>query len=100
MARKPYKKIFGDKNKLDTMLALRRMGWTYTGLALLYNVDFSSIYHECNKFHVKRTKNSVDFSIRTLLSELDIKVKKDKTYKDYLQEAGYKSHYYLDKLYL
>ncbi len=94
MARKPFKMIFGDRNKLDTMLSLRRHGWTYGSLALLYNVDYSSIYHQCKKFHVEPPGYRVDFSVRTILRDLGIKAKKEKMYADYLRESGYKSQMY------
>lgn len=89
--RKPFKMVFRNKHKLDSMLSLRKMGWTYMSLALLYGVDYTSIYHECKKFNVKKEKDSVDFSVRSILNDLGIHAKKEKTYADYLREAGYKS---------
>lgn len=94
MSRIPFKKIFHtDKKKLDFMLSLRRQGWSYLSLAFVFGVDHSSIYHECKKFSVTTDHGTIDFGIRTILRDLDIKVPKVKMYADYLREAGYKNYY-------
>ncbi len=84
---KPYIKIFENRDRLTKMLELRQNGWTYTSLALIYGVDHSSIYHQCKKFHVEKKEGPIDFSIRSLLRELEIRVPKEKTYADYLNES-------------
>lgn len=94
MSRLSYTRVFRDKGNLEEMLSLRRKGWTYHSLAFLYGVDHSSIYHECKKFEVEPIKKKVSFSIKSVLSMLEIKVKGPKTYNDYLREAGYKSQEY------
>ncbi len=92
--RTSYKKVFGDKELLESMFRLRRKGWTYMSLAIVYGVDFSSIYHECKKFNVKRSKKTVELSVKSVLDGLGIKAKKEKMYQDYLREAGYKPQEY------
>lgn len=97
MSRKPYKKIFfNDKKKLDLLLDLRRQGWSYFSIAFIFGVDHSSIYHECKKFSVEKNHETIDFSVRTILHNLDIKVPKVKMYKDYLRDAGYR---YIPRIY-
>lgn len=96
MIRKPFKKIFKDKQKLSTMISLREKGWTYKSLALVFGVDYSSIYHECKKFHVEKRGESVDFSVRSLLTNMGIEAKKERMYADYLREAGYRPNDYTE----
>lgn len=88
--RTPYKKVFAEDQILNEMLQLRRAGWTYMSLALLFGVDYSSIYHQCKKFNALKFDKPVNFSVKSILSTLDIKSKKVKMYEDYLREAGYK----------
>lgn len=85
--RRPFTKPFRNKNRLITMLSMRENGWSYTGLALVYGVDHSSIYHECKKFNVGRKSESVDFSIKSILSGLEIRVPQERTYAEYLEES-------------
>lgn len=88
--RTSYKKVFKEDQILNGMLQLRRSGWTYMSLALLFGVDYSSIYHQCKKFHALKLNKPVDFSVKSILRTLDIKSKKVKMYEDYLRESGYK----------
>lgn len=94
--RTPFKFIFDDKKKLNEMLELRKKGWTYVSLGFLYGVDFSSIYHECKKFHVeppvkatRSNKAGIVLSPDNILKVVGLKPKKIKTYADYLKDAGY-----------
>lgn len=93
MTREPYKKIFSDKKLLDMMFSLRIKGWSYPSLAMIFGVDYSSIYHECEKFHIKKMGNN-NLNMKLILKELGVKAPKLKTYEDYLKEAGYKSQSY------
>ncbi len=94
--RAPFKIVFNDKKKLDEMLELRKRGWTYMSLGLLYGVDYSSIYHTCKKYNVEplfSTKglNKLNFnlSINHILKTIGLRQKKIKNYADYLKDAGY-----------
>lgn len=82
-----FKMIFNDKNKLNEMLELRRLGWTYVSLALIYNVDHSSIYAQCKKRHIKCPIRPISLDISALLKNIEVNVPKDKSYKDYLKEV-------------
>jgi hypothetical protein len=93
MSRRPFKIVFSDKNKLEAMIELRKQGWTYHSLALVFGVDFSSIYHECKKFHVEKGKDNIDFTPRSIIHLLEIKAQEPKMYADYLRE--YKSQRFL-----
>jgi hypothetical protein len=47
------KKIFTDKKVLEKMLDMRRNGWGYVNLGIVFGVDFSTIYYECKKAGIK-----------------------------------------------
>lgn len=81
------KNTFSDLNKLDLMVRLRRNGWTYQSIGLFLDVDHSAVYQHCKKLKVK--KDRVGFSIYNIITSLSIKVKvkKEKMYKDYLEES-------------
>lgn len=94
--RSPFKIIFDDKKKLHEMLELRKKGWTYISLGTLYGVDYSSIYHECKKFHVeppikatRLNKAGINLSTGYILKIVGLKPKRIKSYADYLRDAGY-----------
>lgn len=85
--RAPYIEVFKDKRLLDYMLRLRRSGWTYKSLAIVFNVDFSSIYNACKVHGVVKVEPDVILSIPNLIEIAHIPIpKKPKTYKDYLRE--------------
>lgn len=50
IVRNSYVKVFVDKQKLYEMALLRRMGWTFTALAILYNCDRTSVRDQCRKY--------------------------------------------------
>lgn len=52
MARMPFHKLFYDKQKLYTLVNLRRNGYAYTSLALIFKCDVSSVRHQCDKYMV------------------------------------------------
>lgn len=76
--------VFKNEDKLRKMLELRRQGWTYQSLALIYGVDHSSIYNWCKIKHIPRPKEPISLDLSQLLSQIGFEVKRDKTYADYL----------------
>lgn len=42
-----------NTEELEKMLDLRRQGWTYSAIGLLYNKDHSTILHHCKKHGVE-----------------------------------------------
>lgn len=81
-----FVKIFVDKDKLNEMLRLRREGWTYEGLAIIYGVDHSSIYKWCKIKRIHKPVQKLSLNFSDLLIDLGITEKPAKTYKDYLLE--------------
>lgn len=96
-----HKHVFSNKRKLELMLRLRKEGWTYHSLGFVFGVDYTSIYGECKKFNVKKEKENVDLSVRSILTNLGIRARKVKSYEDYLMQAGYKKpQVFLEESYL
>ena len=94
-------RVFRDKDKLKTLKELRKKGYTYHSLAFLYSVDFSSIYHHVKgvtpQSHlVLNLSNLLScFQVDTsdILSLLDLHVKQQKSYEDYLRENEQKRRF-------
>ena len=79
--------IFKDDEKLNRMLQLRREGWTYVSLALIFGVDHSSIYKWCQIKRIDNPPHPISISISNLLDLSGIKEpKREKTYQDYLDD--------------
>lgn len=45
-------RIFTNKHELEKIFELRRQGWTYQAIGLLYDKDHSTIVHHCKKHGV------------------------------------------------
>lgn len=88
-------RVFKNKKNLESLIRLRRKGYTLKSLALIFNVDFTSVYH-----HVKGIKSEnvliltlsnifltfqVDYI--SIIHLLDIHPKQQKTYAEYLAES-------------
>ena len=89
---------FKDKQLLDTMIAMRRQGWTYETLALIFKVDHSSIYKACKIRHIRRPQKTLSLDLPNILYEVGIKPPKEKTYQDYLVEDKYRKYPNLKKI--
>lgn len=98
---------FKKPEYLSQMLLLRRAGWTYKNLAILFHCDFSTIYHHCQKYNVRSLLHvTVTPNIIGIISQAEIRyvipIKKDpqwyydefgekinagKSYEDYISDA-------------
>lgn len=47
-----YPRIFKDESLLNEMLSFRRQGLTYDQLAIVYNVDRTTIKHWCDHYQL------------------------------------------------
>ena len=54
--RKNDKKKFLDKTKLYEMLQLRRIGFSYNILSLMFDVDRTSLSYQCDRYQIKPTE--------------------------------------------
>lgn len=98
---------FKKPEYLNQMLLLRKAGWTYKNLALLFKCDFSSIYHQCQKYNVRPVVHiTITPNIIGIISQTEIRylipIKKDpqwyydqfgekintgKSYQDYVRDT-------------
>lgn len=78
--------IFKDREKLKDMLEMRKQGWTYESLAIIFGVDHSSIYKACKIRGIVRIKEPISIDLSLILNELGIKPREEKSYQDYLEE--------------
>lgn len=62
------KKIFSNKELLEKMLVMRRAGWDYISLGIIFNVDHSTIYYECKKASVNK-QGGVSFCIPFIIKQ-------------------------------
>lgn len=90
-----YKRVFDDKEKLQKMLVLRDVGWSYNALAIRFNVDHSSIIYQCQKHKelfnqpdkltiYKKDALKEKYKYKDLLNE---RICKGKNYAEYLKES-------------
>jgi len=79
---------FKNPNVLNAMIELRRRGWTYKSLGIIFDVDHSSVYNACKIRGIEIPKHPVSLNIFELLSKFiqPPKEQKLKTYADYLEE--------------
>jgi hypothetical protein len=82
--------VFNDKKKLEEMLNLRKAGWTYQSLAMIYGVDHSSIYGQCKKYGIPKSPVNINLNISSILVLLEIRSKPAKSYSDYLVEERHR----------
>ena len=88
MKNRVFKKVFTDKNRLNSMIQFRQKGFSYLSLAVIYGVDHSSIYYICKKYGVEKGGHNIEFSIPTIISLSDVTVRRrPKSYAEYLEEA-------------
>lgn len=92
--RNPYRKVFASNRKLITMLELRRSGWDVVSLAFVFGVDPTSVYDQCKKYYIPRGDEPLHFSVGFILSQENIKVRKEKSYAEYLSEAKMRDREY------
>jgi hypothetical protein len=90
--------VFKDRQLLDTMIEMRRQGWTYETLGLIFKVDHSSIYKACKIRHIRRPQTPLSIDLTSILRDVGIKPPKDKTYQDYLVEDKYRKYPNLKRL--
>ena len=83
---KPYINVFKNEAQLNEMIRLRREGWTYKSLATIYGVDHTSIYFWCKKMSIPRPVITISLDISEILDKMGIKVRRHKSYADYLKE--------------
>lgn len=81
-----YQKKFTDKRKLNTMLELRKQGWSLVSLGIIFGVDFSSIYHLCKKYHIEKGDEELVFNLKHIIALTNVSVRLPKSYADYLEE--------------
>lgn len=81
-----FRMIFKDVDKLKDMLEMRKQGWTYESLAIVFGVDHSSIYKACKIRGIVRMKEPISIDLPTILDELGIRPIQEKSYRDYLEE--------------
>ena len=93
-----FQMVFKNPALLDSMLSLRRQGWTYESLALLFKVDHSSIYKACKIRHIIRPRITLSIYIPGIIDAIGIKPLKEKTYQDYLEEDRYRNRPNLKRL--
>lgn len=88
-------RVFKTKKSIQSLIKLRRKGYTYESLAFIFGVDFSSIYHHCKGvtpkghlvFHPDNFMSSLRIDEKSIISLLDIHLPHQKTYKEYLYES-------------
>lgn len=84
-------RIFRNQNVLNAMLELRRRGWTYQSLGLLFNVDHSSIYMACKLRKIAVPHHPISLNIFDVISQFikpvdPPKVSKEIMYRDFLEK--------------
>lgn len=79
---------FKDEHKRTEMLNLRRSGWTYEAIAIIYGVDHSSIYFWCKREHIPVPIVPMSFQdiVPTIVTSFIPEGKHEKTYQDYLED--------------
>lgn len=94
-------KIFQDREKLAEMLDLRLGGYSISALATLFKCDKSSIRYQCDKYNVEPPYKEV-YAVERIASQVTSsaignwkiingeRVNMGKSYKEYLQEVGFK----------
>ncbi len=50
MTRHTYKKIFSDPGKLEELIRLRKEGYSFLKLAMIFSCDPSSVQNQCKKY--------------------------------------------------
>ena len=93
-------RIFTNPDNLNSLIKLRKKGYTLKSLGLMFNVDFTSIYH-----HVKGIVpsghliiNLSDFislsnpDVTDILSIFDIKLKDNLAYSDYIKRLNHRKY--------
>jgi len=79
-------RVFNDKKKLNSMLVMRKKGYSLISLGIIYGADFTTIYHHCKSNKIKKNKSELQFSIPNILSLVEMKIRKSKSYMEYLIE--------------
>lgn len=74
-----------EYSNLELMLALRRLGWSYSELAREFNCPRNSIEYLCQKFGLGGAKKPPLSTTRVKQSTLYSESTKPKSYADYLQ---------------
>lgn len=95
-------RVFGDKDTLKSMLKLRRQGFTYHSLGFIFGVDHSSIYHHCKNivplkriaFELPSVISTFLVDTRDIISLIEIRPKRDKTYSEYLKEEHDRNNHF------
>ena len=88
---------FKDKQTLKSLKKLRKQGYTYPSLAFIFNVDISTVYHHLHgqmpRQHLLISLNSVlesfEIDVGGIISLLDLHIKHQKTYQEYLLKDKY-----------
>lgn len=77
-----------DDALLERMLTMRKEGWTYVSLAIIFGVDHSSIYKWCKIRRIPRPKNPISIDIPSIVGIVGLTFNEPhvKTYKEYLEE--------------
>lgn len=95
-----YNRVFKQPENLESMIRLRKAGYTYKSLAFIFGVDHSSIYHHCKNiipshklvFELANILGVFQVDTSDILILLNIGTKREKTYADYLSESKIRSH--------
>lgn len=52
-------RVFKQPTVLEQMLLLRLAGLSYKQIAVLFNCDYTTVYHHCKKYEIKQTQRIV-----------------------------------------
>lgn len=82
-----FSKVFRDKTKLVKMLHMRRCGWTFKGLAVVFGVDYSSIYKACKIHGVVPLTRLIPFDLSNVFILTGFTPRREKSYREIIEEA-------------
>lgn len=87
MSKRTYKRIFRDEAIFNSMIQLRKMGFSYLSLATIFGIDHSSIYAKCKKYSIIKGDKDLEFGIKYIIElEPTIYAIRPKSYKEYIDQ--------------
>lgn len=82
------RRVFTDIGKVNTMLELRKRGYSIISLATIYGVDHSTICYYLEKNPIKKPSIELQFSIPKIILTTGYQVRRmPLTYAEYLEQS-------------